>query len=83
MACLESGEQAYERKFYIILHDKNKIDSNENWKKKNWFVIAVFAFVLGSVIAPLTVEWVKRKLWPDTTQSATPTPTPSDTTSTR
>jgi hypothetical protein len=83
VACFESGEQAYERKFYINLHDKNKIESNENWKKKNWFLIAVFAFVIGSVIAPLTVEWLKHKIWPDIPQSTTPIPTASDTTSTR
>jgi len=80
VACFEGGEQAYEQKFYINLHDKNKIESSENWKKRNWFLIAVFAFVIGSVIAPLSVEWMKRRLWPDTIQSSKPILNVTDTT---
>lgn len=80
VACLEPGEQAYEQRFYINLHDKTKIESKENWKKKHWALIAVFAFVVGSVIAPITVEWLKRCLWPDTIQSGKTTSTATDTT---
>lgn len=81
VAAFEAGEQAYEQNYYINLHDQSKIQSSETWRKKNWFLIAVFAFVIGSIVAPISVEWAKHKLWPETTQPNTQSQPAADTSS--
>jgi hypothetical protein len=64
VGCFESGEQAYEMKYYIKLRDELKIKKNEIWQKKYWLIIAIFSFIMGSIFAPLIIELLKRHLWP-------------------
>ena len=80
VACLETGEQAYDTKFYINLRDQTRAKSSATWRKNKWLLLAALAFLLSSIIAPLTVEWLKKCLWQETNQSDTTTSTKTDTT---
>lgn len=69
IASFEAGEKAYEGKFYIKLHEEMKIKNSTNWQKRYWLIIAIFAFVMGSIVSPLSIEWIKHKIWPEPNQS--------------
>lgn len=78
IACLEPGEQAHDTKFYINLRDQTRAKSTDTWRRNKWLLLATFAFLFSSIAAPIAVEWLKKCLWPDTTQSNKATSTNSD-----
>lgn len=59
----DKGEEAYRRRTYHKEHNDHKVSYHENWVKRYWILITILSFTLGSIVAPITVEFAKQKLW--------------------
>ncbi len=63
--CTNKGEESYRRKTYHKEHNDHKVSYYENWAKRYWIPITLFSFLVGSILAPISVEFAKQKLWPE------------------
>ena len=64
---------------YKRLHNMKRSEMWRELPKRYWLVIALIAYVFG-LLSPLIVEWSRRKIWPESTQTSKPLPTSTDTT---
>jgi hypothetical protein len=63
VAALESGEEAYRGKFYIKMHKEMRAKNLDSLQKRYRVAITVIAFIIGSILAPLFIEWIKHIFW--------------------
>ena len=83
MLFVEAAKDKYNGKPYqyalMLKAKRERSERRENWPKRNWPIVAAISFLIGTIGTPLALKYIERKIWPDTTQSSTPTPIGSDT----